>query len=170
MVHISNVIVAYTLDQLSSLMQNTHNLQLTINRKFMKKTHKSWGHPINWLLIGYGNYSSVYNLSYTLLNPWTEREPHTVIKTSTWSISSHYLDQCGNTVNELIGTNFSQISTTIHTFSFKKMHLKMSSVKWRLYCLSLNVLTKGVLVQPRRSIECHFQWLWRYFDLVKHCC
>ena len=27
----------------------------------------------------------------------------------------------------------------IHTFSFKKMHLKMSSVKWRPFCLSLNV-------------------------------
>ena len=28
-----------------------------------------------------------------------------------------------------------------HSFSFKKMHLKMSSGKWRPFCLSLNVLT-----------------------------
>ena len=39
-----------------------------------------------------------------------------------------------------LGTNFSEISTGIQTFSFKKMHLKMVSVKWRQFCLSLNVL------------------------------
>ena len=30
-----------------------------------------------------------------------------------------------------LGTNFSEISIGIQTFSFKKMHLKMSSAKWR---------------------------------------
>ena len=29
------------------------------------------------------------------------------------------------------GTNFSEILIDIHTFSFKKIHLKMSSAKWR---------------------------------------
>ena len=29
----------------------------------------------------------------------------------------------------------------IHTFCFKKIHLKMSSAKWRPFCLGLNVLT-----------------------------
>ena len=38
------------------------------------------------------------------------------------------------------GTNFSEISIGIHTFSFKKIHLKMSSAKWRPFCLDLNVL------------------------------
>ena len=28
----------------------------------------------------------------------------------------------------------------IHSFSFKKMHVKMTSAKWRPFCLSLNVL------------------------------
>ena len=37
-------------------------------------------------------------------------------------------------------TNFSEILVKIDTFSFKKMHLKMSSAKWRSFCLSLNVL------------------------------
>ena len=41
---------------------------------------------------------------------------------------------------EPLGTNFSEISNEIHTFSFKKMHLKMSSAKWRPFCLGLNVL------------------------------
>ena len=39
-----------------------------------------------------------------------------------------------------IGTNFSEISIGIQTLSFKKMHLKMSSAKWRPSCLGLNVL------------------------------
>ena len=39
-----------------------------------------------------------------------------------------------------LGINFSEISIEIHIFSFKKMHLKMSSAKWRLFCLCLNVL------------------------------
>ena len=38
------------------------------------------------------------------------------------------------------GTNFSEILSAIHAFSFKKMHLKMSSAKWRPFCLGLNVL------------------------------
>ena len=38
-------------------------------------------------------------------------------------------------------TNFSEILIEIHTFSFKKMHLKMLSGIWRPFCLSLNVLT-----------------------------
>ena len=38
------------------------------------------------------------------------------------------------------GTNFSEILIGIHTFSFKKINLKMSSGKWRPSCLGLNVL------------------------------
>ena len=32
-----------------------------------------------------------------------------------------------------LGTNFSEILIEIQTFSFKKIHLKMSSAKWRLF-------------------------------------
>ena len=39
-----------------------------------------------------------------------------------------------------LGTDFSEISIGIQTFSLKKMHLKMSSAKWRLFCLGLNEL------------------------------
>ena len=41
---------------------------------------------------------------------------------------------------EPLRTNFSEVSIEIHTFSFKKMHLKVSSAKWRPFCLGLNVL------------------------------
>ena len=37
-------------------------------------------------------------------------------------------------------TNFSEILISINTFSFKKFHLKISSAKWRPFCLGLNVL------------------------------
>ena len=47
---------------------------------------------------------------------------------------------------EYLGTNFSEISIGIQTFSFKKMHLNMSSAKWRPFCLGLNVLTGSSLV------------------------
>ena len=40
-----------------------------------------------------------------------------------------------------LGTNFSENLIEILTFSFTKMHLKMSSAKWRPFCLGLNVLT-----------------------------
>ena len=39
------------------------------------------------------------------------------------------------------GTNVSEILIQIYTFSFKKMRLKMSSGKWRLFCLGLNVFS-----------------------------
>ena len=39
-----------------------------------------------------------------------------------------------------IGTNFSEMLIRIHTFSFKKMHFKMSSGYWRPFCLDINVL------------------------------
>ena len=39
-----------------------------------------------------------------------------------------------------LGTNFSEILDQMHSFSFKKMHLKMSSEKGRLFSLGLNEL------------------------------
>ena len=39
-----------------------------------------------------------------------------------------------------LGTNFSEILIEILTFSFKKMHLKVSSAKQQPFCLGLNAL------------------------------
>ena len=41
---------------------------------------------------------------------------------------------------EPLGTNFSEILFQILAFSFKKMRLKVSSAKWRPFCIGLNVL------------------------------
>ena len=43
---------------------------------------------------------------------------------------------------EPLGINFSEIFIEIQTFSLKKMHLKVSSAKWRPFCLCLNVVNK----------------------------
>ena len=48
-----------------------------------------------------------------------------------------------------LGKNFSEILIKMHIFSFKKMHLKVSSGKWRPFCLGLNVL------RPEQN-GCHF--------------
>ena len=47
---------------------------------------------------------------------------------------------------EPLGTDFSEISIGIQTFLFKKMHLNMSSPKWRPFCLGLNVLIYKYLI------------------------
>ena len=41
-----------------------------------------------------------------------------------------------------LGTNFSELSIKILTFPFTEMRLKVSSAKWRPFCVGLNVLTK----------------------------
>ena len=50
-----------------------------------------------------------------------------------------------------LGTYFSEILGKIHSFSVKKMHLKMSSAKWRLFPLGLNELT-WALIQYKNDL------------------
>ena len=53
---------------------------------------------------------------------------------------------------EPLGTNFSEIWSEIQIFSFRKMHWKMSSAKWRPFCLGLNVLNHVIKRGP--SLQC----------------
>ena len=59
-----------------------------------------------------------------------------------------------------LGTNFSEILGKIHLFSFKKMRLKMSSAKGRLFSLDLNELTFPCAAtashQGKQSLTCFF--------------
>ena len=48
---------------------------------------------------------------------------------------------------QTLGTNFSEIWSAIHTFSFKKMLLKMASAKWRLFRLGLNELNSWQILE-----------------------
>ena len=43
-----------------------------------------------------------------------------------------------------LGTNFSEILCEIHSFSFSKMHLRMSSATWCLFGLGLNELIEDL--------------------------
>ena len=66
-----------------------------------------------------------------------------------------------------LGTNFSEILTEILTFLSKKIRLKMLSVKWRPFCLGLNVLIKWFPVDKQISgliLGLHpANERWRYF-------
>ena len=58
-----------------------------------------------------------------------------------------------------LGTNFSEILIEILTFSFKKMHFKVSSAKRQPFCLGLNELTSNVILQqscPQPRIAFYF--------------
>ena len=46
-----------------------------------------------------------------------------------------------------LGTNFSEFLIVIYACSFNKMHLKMSSAKWRPFFLGLNVLIIPMLTK-----------------------
>ena len=57
---------------------------------------------------------------------------------------SHYLNQCWNVVNWTLRNELKWILIEIQTFSFKIMHMKMSSAKWRPFYLGLNALTHSM--------------------------
>ena len=67
------------------------------------------------------------------------------------------------------GTNFSEILIEIHTFSIKKMHLKMSSAKGRLFLLCLNVLTHEGL-RSLLTLCGYFYMKWIRKKMKENCC
>ena len=63
----------------------------------------------------------------------------------------------GILLTEPLGTNFSEIWIKIQIFSFKKMHLKMSSAKWHQFHLCLNVLTPWPLGDVVETLTLNMQ-------------
>ena len=59
---------------------------------------------------------------------------------------------------EPLRTNFSEISIEISTFSLMKMHLKVSSGKWRPFCLGLNVLKRLFSVWCQMMLRFAMGW------------
>ena len=73
----------------------------------------------------------------------------------------------GILLNGTLGTNFSEILIEIHTFSFKKMYLKMSSGKWRPFCIGLNVLNWNYMNMFDNRNTFHITGpLWRKFKVT----
>ena len=60
----------------------------------------------------------------------------------------------GILLNGTLGIYFSEILSEIHTFSFKEIHLKMSSAKRRPFCLGLNVLMEVMTTSPKHWLTC----------------
>ena len=56
-----------------------------------------------------------------------------------------------------LGINGNEILIEIQAFSFKKMHLKRSSGKWRPFCLGFHVLIR--VIAKVRLLECWGPWL-----------
>ena len=54
---------------------------------------------------------------------------------------------------EPLVTNFNETLIKIHTFSLKKMHLKMPSMKWQPFCLVLNVIMTCASTSPRHYLN-----------------
>ena len=67
-----------------------------------------------------------------------------------------------------LGTNFSEFLIEIETFSFKKMHLNMSSGKWRPFCLSHNVLREWKLMNCRATDNRKFR-KFKWIAIVESC-
>ena len=68
-----------------------------------------------------------------------------------------------------LGTNFSGILIRIKICSFKEMHFKMSSAKWRPFYLSLNVLTKWLPCCRQHSKCVYLEGKLQMFVLIKRC-
>ena len=64
-----------------------------------------------------------------------------------------------------LGAKFNKIWKKIITFSFKKMRLKMSSSKWRPFCLGLNVLMYRCIYGNRETMI--IWWPFRALKLPK---
>ena len=62
-------------------------------------------------------------------------------------------------------TNFSENQIEIITFSFKRMRLKMSSGKWRPFCLSLNAFNQALTTVSMSLMYFFMDWT-RYFVTV----
>ena len=101
---------------------------------------------------------SVLSIEQNILGPMTS--PYFVVmrqiffwsrddKTSfAWSAPSHYPTQCWNIVNSNLRNKLQW------KIQFKKIHLKMSSAKWRLFRLGLNELNVGHVLHWHTSIHC----------------
>ena len=66
-----------------------------------------------------------------------------------------------------LGTNFSDFLSKIRAFSFKKMHLKMSSAKCRPFCLGLNVLINNKAMNRTSTVMMNGQTISKCSRLIR---
>ena len=91
----------------------------------------TWWHPITLTHWGWVTHICVGNLTIIVSdNGLSPGRRQAIIWTN-----------AGILLIQTLGTNFSENLGKINSFSFSKMHLKMSSGKCRPFCLGLNVLS-----------------------------
>ena len=93
-------------------------------------------HPTAQTLIIHLNHAIFFTSSHTAIMPsalWGRVAHICIGKLTIWT-------NAGILLIESLGTNFSENLVATQTFSFKKMYLKISSGKWRPFCLGPNVL------------------------------
>ena len=127
--------------------------------KPMKSTTFCWIWSLAWVCVEKGSYISD-------INPLTHwgRVTHICVDNLTIIVSDNGLSpgrrqaiiwtNAGLLLIGPLGTNFSEISIKILTFSFTKMRLKVSSVKWRPFCLGLNVLSASPMYIWEPNLLC----------------
>ena len=59
-----------------------------------------------------------------------------------------------------LGINFSANLMEMNTFSFKKMHLKLLSAKWRLFLSGLNELNHIIAEESSWEIQYEYVYVW----------
>ena len=140
-------------------MYRAHNIPGKLGQNNACWCPGSWRHQvISWYKKGHVGLVTVTGTIKVVLYPLTHRGRVTHICVSKLAIigSDNGLSpgwrqaiiwtNAGILIIGPLGTNFHEILIEIHTFSFRKMHLKMLSGKWRPSCLGLNVLTEAFLI------------------------
>ena len=69
-----------------------------------------------------------------------------------------------------LGTNFGEILIALEAFSFNKMHLKISSAKWRSFCLGFKVLIVSKILTTDSKVRSPVTTVLFYFQsCLKFC-
>ena len=123
------------------------------------KTNESWASEISWdlSLIQWDKVMHVYVSKLTIISSDNGLSPgrrQAIIWTNAGILS---IGPIGIIVNEIL--------FEIHIFSFRKFFLKMSSGRWWLFCLGVNVL-RCVSGGCSISLEPQDSALWRKFTLI----
>ena len=78
----------------------------------------------------------------------------------TWLIGAKPLNQCWFIVNWTIRNKVRWNSNKMQNFSFMKMHLKMSSVKWRQFCPRGDEYHEGWTLRCSHALVWYLLWTW----------
>ena len=124
-----NSFVSYKFKRVNS-HTNTHMLHIIFADVLIWLEYITWLHGL-YSLIHWGQVTHICIGKLTIIGPDNGLSPggrQAIIWTNAGIL---LIGPCG--------TNFSEILIGIPTLSFKKMQFQMSSAKWRLFCLNLNV-------------------------------